>query len=500
MNHKETVGNLRSRIPFFGRIYRKNLKLRTAKSRAISARKKVAKLKAEALRRAERAILRSRKAEEKLEEVIFHIELTREDLVKAKREARLSQEERRRLEIDLSVMRSSMDALSAKRDKALAEAEQLAIELREAKEELSRLDGERTGHLTQLGELRANLAAEADLAEQLAIELREAKEELSRLDGERTGHLTQLGELRANLAAEADLRNATDRKNALLEKNIARLVRLNGAVKARSEVKDKNRQIALNRIKEYQAKLNTAPELSEPFREFLRHIKPKFVDGFSKNRFGGQADGGYVMIDDFDDVTHAISVGIGDEISWDESMAKLGLKLVQVDHTVPAPLLPSAEVNFFRQRLVADAPADGETTIETLLSELGQHDSLVLKIDIEGDEWGILAHLPRSLFTEFKQIVIEFHDLHKFSDPNWREIAVAAIENLSESHQCVHVHGNNFRPLVVIGGVSFPQVFEATFVIRESYKFKKSSEIFPILLDRPNNASKSDYYLGNLTF
>jgi hypothetical protein len=60
----------------------------------------------------------------------------------------------------------------------------------------------------------------------------------------------------------------------------------------------------------------------------------------------------------------------------------------------------------------------------------------------------------------------------------------------------VHVHGNNFAPMLAIGNLLFPQVLEVTFASRAKYTFGDADEVFPGELDSPNWAARKDYNLG----
>jgi hypothetical protein len=69
----------------------------------------------------------------------------------------------------------------------------------------------------------------------------------------------------------------------------------------------------------------------------LRPLRPHRVDGLDKVRLGRFFDGGYVMLDAFDGVLAAYSLGINDDVSWDLDMAARGVPVFQYDHTIEAP-------------------------------------------------------------------------------------------------------------------------------------------------------------------
>ena len=240
------------------------------------------------------------------------------------------------------------------------------------------------------------------------------------------------------------------------------------------------------------------------FRKFLQLLRPHRADGVAKRRFGGNADGGYVMLDDFGDARTAISLGIGDDVSWDLDIADRGLRVVQFDHTVDRPPREHPNFAFNRARIIASrAPrgsngTQGDVTLGDILarSDVADGTDIIAKIDIEGGEWDVLAQADSAALSRLRQVAIEFHDVPSFTEPSWRRTALAALAKLMSTHVCVHIHGNNWTPFTVIGGIPFPIGFEASFARRADHAFVPSAEVFPTELDRPCNPKAADLYLG----
>ena len=110
------------------------------------------------------------------------------------------------------------------------------------------------------------------------------------------------------------------------------------------------------------------------------------------------------------------------------------------------------------------------------------------------------ARTDPSVLVRIRQIAIEFHWLRNFTQAEWRSIAVAAMRNLTATHCCIHVHGANWAPFAVVGGVPFPEVFEATFVRRADYQMAPSDAVFPTEFDRPCDPKKPDLFLGRWSY
>jgi len=242
-----------------------------------------------------------------------------------------------------------------------------------------------------------------------------------------------------------------------------------------------------------------APKITAQFRAFLRHLQPFDVTGAQKQRFGADRDGGYIMLDDFGEAHAALSLGIGPDVSWDADMATRGLRVFQFDDAVDRAPQDNPAFIFHRTRVVGRREGPGDVTLAEVLTrpELAAERDVIVKIDIEGFEWEVLARTATATLARIRQLAIEFHDVRKFGEPSWRAAALAAVENLTAAHACIHVHGNNWGPFIVIGGIPFPDTFEASFVRRDNHALVRSTAVFPTSLDRPCNPRMPDLHLGH---
>ncbi len=86
-------------------------------------------------------------------------------------------------------------------------------------------------------------------------------------------------------------------------------------------------------------------------REIHRLMKLKTVSDSELIRVGNPNDGGYVMVDDCDafGTKIAYSLGISNDVSWDEGMANKGYIIYMYDPTIPGLPKKRAEFRFFRK-------------------------------------------------------------------------------------------------------------------------------------------------------
>lgn len=237
-------------------------------------------------------------------------------------------------------------------------------------------------------------------------------------------------------------------------------------------------------------------------RSILSLIQPQSVPGVAKTRVGRDFDGGYVMLDSFDGIVAALSLGIFDDVSWDTQIADRGIDVLQFDPTVAAPPAPHER---FRFELLRIAPWDGagcvsiDTVLRTRLSA-GACD-LLLKIDIEGAEWDAFVEMSPDALKRFRQIVCEFHTLERLGEKEFGDRAAIVFAKLAETHFPCHVHGNNCGSFANVANVIVPETLEVTFANRAHFASGgPSDELFPTPLDQPNAEGRADLFLGHFRF
>ena len=218
---------------------------------------------------------------------------------------------------------------------------------------------------------------------------------------------------------------------------------------------------------------------------------PKFV------RLGRDYDGGYVMLDDFEGIKNAYSGGIADDVSWDEAIAERGIDVFMYDPTIDQLPKEHPKFHWVKEGLIGiPTPKYPELkTLSSFIEKNGHVDdrNMILKLDIEGTEYGLFQQIELDTLLQFKQIVVEFHDLMYINVEN---IIGMALDKLNATHQLVHVHANNFDTYLVRGGLVLPNTIEGTFLRRSDYKFIKSRKFFPTALDRPCHPKKPEINLG----
>ncbi|CAN2533114.1 hypothetical+protein [Methylocapsa aurea] len=240
-------------------------------------------------------------------------------------------------------------------------------------------------------------------------------------------------------------------------------------------------------------------EISSRVLAILHMLKPYSVKGYTKVRVGGENDGGYVMLDDFANISAAYSLGINNDVEWDMSIAERGINIYQYDHTING--LPK-DHPLFHWRKVGIGEGENLSHLDKIIDDDGfsGHNNLILKCDIEGCEWLMLAQLPAKTLEQFRQITMEMHGFGHIDQADYANLILDAVTAITKLHRVVHVHANNNSAYCIVGGVPIPATLEITFARIDSYDLEPSQETFPTDLDSPCFPGRADYSLGKFVF
>ena len=210
------------------------------------------------------------------------------------------------------------------------------------------------------------------------------------------------------------------------------------------------------------------------------------AENFGLVRVGQNKDGGYVMLDDFSAGGIAYSFGIANDVSWDKDMVSRGYDVFMYDHTIDR--LPEKNSHFHWSKLgIADGVTKDERlkTLEELISVNHHEDrqNMILKMDVEGAEWGFFENVKSETLAKFSQMTLEIHDMINPSDS---ERTLNALRKINETHQLVHLHANNIVNYITIGGKNFCSSLEVSYVLRSKYKFIENYDVnLPLDIDMP---------------
>lgn len=227
-------------------------------------------------------------------------------------------------------------------------------------------------------------------------------------------------------------------------------------------------------------------------------INPMKVLGKKKIRLGNKYDGGYVLLDDFDNIQIAYSLGISTEVSFDKELADRNIDIFMYDHTIEN--LPYKNPKFHWKKI----GLTGKTTIkqknmkslDKLISYNGHshEQNMILKLDIESFEWTLFESISSDILKQFKYIVGEFH-FNETENINYYNI----LKKIQNTHQVFHLHCNNCGKIIDLYGYKICNLLEISYIKKEGYQFINDDSIYPINdLDYKNCNGKDLSYILNI--
>lgn len=258
---------------------------------------------------------------------------------------------------------------------------------------------------------------------------------------------------------------------------------------------------------------------------FSRKLKPIFVNNKYLIRLGPQRDGGYIVDKRIiNKIDYIITCGLSDDWNFEKNFLKFNkkTKVLAYDHTV--------DLSFWKKRFIKDlfhffllkklsiwkvidilkyfdyliffAKKNehfklkiGNKNIKNktinIKNIINNKRNILLKIDIEGDEYEILKDI-KFYSKKIDCLIIEFHEIKK----NLKKIYnfVNKLKNLKP----IHIHANNINKLDKYG---YPYAIEITFTNIKRLKYEKKINLknYPISgLDFPsvkrNDDIKIDFF------
>ena len=236
------------------------------------------------------------------------------------------------------------------------------------------------------------------------------------------------------------------------------------------------------------APLNTRAMIDELFYILQPRLKVNIV------RFGDDMDGGYVLVDCIKDSTFVLSIGVGNNITFDSTISNHVSRVIMVDHTVNIGNVPS-NAWFIKKKLVPFVKDNTlETSLPELINQVPLNSRIILKMDIEGNEWEILESLDGAHLKKFDQMVIEFHGILEKAKKDSLDSMQNVIRKLLNFFDVVNIHANNYSSYQIFLNFPLVDVIEVTFLNRQLSDYSRVNNNSKHL-NFPNNPNKPEIFL-----
>jgi len=225
-------------------------------------------------------------------------------------------------------------------------------------------------------------------------------------------------------------------------------------------------------------------------------IKPSGIDLV---RIGGDADGGCVVPNCFDDIRECYSPGVDSISEFEIHLTRFGISSHLIDCSVDQP---PGEFCFgsFTKKFLGPVTQGSFITMEDWIKKVQLIDSsdAILQMDIEGAEYASILSCPEDLLSAFRIIVIELHGLEALSNRWFSRIFNDFSNKLMKNHKVVHLHPNNFSSQVSIRGFYVNPLLEVTLLRNDYIGDSEPSYVtsFPGPLDFRNLANRKDVKLS----
>ena len=228
------------------------------------------------------------------------------------------------------------------------------------------------------------------------------------------------------------------------------------------------------------------PSTRAAVREALDLLAP-WESGTPLVRVGGDGDGGYLVPDRMDGIAALFSPGVSETWDFERHVAEsFGMPSFMVDGSVDAPPGLTDMQHFSRKWLGPKSHGD-VVSLEDWIgqSRISRECDLLLQMDIEGSEYGVLASAPLATLRRFRIAVVEFHGLDWIAvGPVLKLRILPALRKMAVDFEVVHVHPNNCCGVQRIYGVPVPRVLEVTYLRRDHAASAPARARLPHPLDR----------------
>jgi hypothetical protein len=232
---------------------------------------------------------------------------------------------------------------------------------------------------------------------------------------------------------------------------------------------------------------------------FFSSLKP-VATNHDLLRIGGKNDGGYLVPDDLEGIGACFSPGVSNVADFELDLANRGIKCYLADNSVDAPPIDHLMFDFEKKHLGPVESPQFMTLENWVARKAARETDLILQMDIEGAEYGVLLDTSTETLKRFRILVIEFHGLDFVRDRWGHYLADLTFKKLLKNFEVVHIHPNNHMKPVVYKQYEMPPFIEFTFLRKDRISQRRRTYEFPHNLDRRNVPHKEDYPLPRCWF
>jgi hypothetical protein len=251
--------------------------------------------------------------------------------------------------------------------------------------------------------------------------------------------------------------------------------------------------VTKNAIKRLGSRISSSCHLSldarvsgDKLRQLIDLMVPRNL-GHSLIRIGSPGDGGYLIPDDLEGITHCFSPGVGSTATFELEMYRRGIPSFLADYSVNAPPAELPQCDFEKRYLGAYNNQIQMTMDHWVERKSQSHDigDAILQMDIESAEYETLLATSPDVLNRFRIIVLELHKLNHLSNRWFLRLVENSLSKLREYFEVAHLHPNNNAGLTWIAGFDIPRTLEITLLRKDRVRENTPVACLPHPLDSP---------------
>jgi len=222
--------------------------------------------------------------------------------------------------------------------------------------------------------------------------------------------------------------------------------------------------------------------LKKDISKVLKKLLPYKIE-FDLIRLGNNNDGGYLIPDDLSNITKNYSAGVGNLTKFENDLEeKYSISSNMVDFNYVDPKILPISAIFQRKKIGITSDEDNLSINDWLDDQSGD---IILKMDIEGDEYLTLSSISDKNLNKIRILIVELHDLRHLRNYFFYKTFEKFILKLNNLFYVCHLHVNNVSKLTNIGGYNVPDMLEVTFIRKDRIKnFTNKFASIPHKLDQ----------------
>ncbi|GAA4045462.1 FkbM family methyltransferase [Parerythrobacter jejuensis] len=222
-----------------------------------------------------------------------------------------------------------------------------------------------------------------------------------------------------------------------------------------------------------------------PLRAMLAGLHPVRTE-HDLVRFGGEADGGYLVPDDLDGIAAVFSPGVDQTAEFERDCIARGMASFQADGSIEQSPLTDDANDFLAKFIGIETVGDTITLDDWVAAKQPGSAELMLQMDIEGHEWLSLAQISDALLKRFRVMVLELHHLDALTTDFGRQVIGPVIQRLTRHFDVVHMHANNHADTLATRDGELVELVEITLLRKDRSQTRDLVTALPHPLDRDN--------------